>query len=127
MGSLNKEKIVFLLSFVPLILAVYGGYSAISQVGGWKPSFKEPAPSQEAEISPGVDRLVVNFPQRKDELRDPFEAISDWRRATPDPLPLPPLEGLSRRVPLPGPLAASHAARLPRESVMPEEKTENGG
>ena len=56
---------------------------------------------------------------KKGDRKDPFQALSKWSGANPDPLPLPPRSALARRVPLPGTLAASAAARPIYEAVPP--------
>ncbi|MGE3165106.1 MAG: hypothetical protein AB7O52_09390 [Planctomycetota bacterium] len=128
MGGVNKEKIVLLLALVVLAFAIYAGIQAIARAASWEPSFQEPAPSPRGANLPTVDIRWFEFPKRGREPRDPFEAVSEWRPAEADALPLPPLSDLRRRVPLPAPLFDSRLARLPRESVMPvlvEEEEQN--
>lgn len=125
MGPLNKEKLVFLLSLLPLALCIYAGLGALRQVQQFEPQskFREPAPA--VGVLEGT--VEIDWPhvaERTQPLRDPFAQLSDWRSAAPDALPLPEVPPLARRTPLPGILAGAHAARPPREHRMPERKEE---
>ena len=61
------------------------------------------------------------YPGGSGDLRDPFQAKSEWRSPRPDPLGLPPYGSLQRRVPLPAPVARAPRAWPGREMHPPED------
>ena len=122
----NKEKVTFAFT---LIIFVFALVFMITRGSGFdvetyeRPPFR-PSPGR---VSPGEEITLARFQIPTDQtqpLRDPFQSISEWKLAPVDPLPHPPLDGLVRRVPLPGLLARSGKARPPRELVMPENQEE---
>ncbi len=115
----NKEKIAFAASVAVLVLVVISNLP--SWTGGPLKRFvgREPQTGVSSDLDTGVKvdwyrRAKVGSP------RNPFQAISDWRAPRRDPLPLPALGELERRVPLPAPIASAPGARPPREEKMPE-------
>ncbi len=116
----NKEKIAFAASVAVLVLVVISNLP--SWTGGPLERFalREPQTGVNSVIDRGVKVDWFRPAKVESHARNPFQAISDWRAARLDPLPLPPLGELERRVPLPAPIASAPGARPPREEKMPE-------
>ncbi len=134
---LNKEKITLLVAVFALLITCYFSFDGFGAIQLEVPEFQSPVGSSDLGMS---DEIVIAWwksdssaSAEDSKIRDPFVAISDWRIANPDPLPLPPLEKLRRQVPLPQPLAYISNCRLPLEDQAPEaleeedESMSNGG
>ncbi|MFQ5653357.1 MAG: hypothetical protein ACE5GW_01330 [Planctomycetota bacterium] len=115
----NKEKVIAALSLVVLLAAA--AWTARSwTTGRQEVHLQEPAPSSEGGIGTPLPIQWIEAGALAGGARDPFQPISEWRSAPRDPLPLPPLGALTRRVPLPAPIAGATMAPPPRERSMPE-------
>ncbi|MEM7165474.1 MAG: hypothetical protein AAF581_08420 [Planctomycetota bacterium] len=123
--ALNKEKIVCLICLLIFLGTVYFSFSALGEVSSEKPEFRmaEVGDSGPRRGHPD-DWQWFKFDATGAQRQDPFEKISNWSGANPDPMPLPPRADLARRMPLPGVLIASVAARPPLEMVPPTPKEE---
>lgn len=116
----NKEKVVFAASLLVLAAVAWksiqflGGGVTAKELTVEQPSSGGSVPPAQVELS--WFRLTEDF----QSARDPFRSESSWRPAIADGLAHPPLSALSRRVPLPAPIARSLRARPPQESEAPE-------
>lgn len=104
----NREKLICALSVLVLVgSAMHAGSSFVGSPGETV-SLQEPAPATVGVV--GGDVALEWYPGGEGELRDPFQAKSDWRPARPDPLAPPPFGDLLRRIPLPAPVATAERA-----------------
>ena len=118
----NKERIVFALSiliFVGSCLSAVGSF-----VGGDEGDVVLSNPREATVGVVGGEITIDWFPGGEGSIRDPFQAKSEWRTPRPDPLAAPPVAPLSRRIPLPAPVAGARAAWPILENSMPEEVNE---
>ena len=121
MTSWNKEKAVFFASLVVLALVVIQSIASWTGApGGATFDFREPEASTRVETRTVEKIAWVELASVGPEARDPFQAISEWRPAPPDPMPLPGIPPLEYRVPLPSEIATAAGARPARAKNLPE-------
>ena len=124
---LNKEKITLLTAIGALLLTAYLSINGVTAIQLEVPNFASTVAHSDVGIS---EEVVINWWQMEknaspeSQYRDPFVAISEWAMAAADPLPLPPLEFLTRQIPLPHALTHSAYNRLPQERIRPEAQAE---
>jgi len=129
MNAWNREKALFALALLVLIGSI--AHSVGSFVGDDPAAVPlgEPTPATNVKVGGAV--ALDWFAGAPGEIRDPFQAKSDWRPARSDDLPPPPIDPLARRIPLPAPVARAPRAwpgleeepPLPAIPVVPQ----NGG
>ncbi len=120
----NRERIVFALSLMVLLGSLMHGSATFLGTGIDLPALSEPAPAPTGLV--GGDVSIDWYEEEPRFKRDPFETMSEWRLARPDPLASPPYGPLKRRIPLPGPVARTPRA-WPGLEESPPENSEGGG
>ncbi len=117
--NLNKEKIVFGLSLVVLLLTGYESYRKVSKSPSEELTIQGPREAQPRVVGKAI--LPWYELETVAKGRDPFRSVSDWQDPEPDPLSPPRLSRLKRRIPSPYPLSRIPTVAPPVEEARSEE------
>jgi len=121
MSGWNREKVLFALAILVVIGSI--AHSAGSFLGEDPASVPLSEPTPATVVKVGGSVAIEWFAGAPGTIRDPFQAKSDWRPARTDDLPPPPIDPLTRRIPLPVPVARAPRAWPALEETPPV----NGG
>ena len=120
----NVERVFFFICLGFLLLTMLGFAKTVilgDPLAGSELS--EPGSSDGGAVG-GVVRIEWYEPGPIESARNPFQTVSDWRTAPRDPLGVPPLGVLPRRIPLPATVSDDPRARLRVESSPPVSQDE---